>query len=140
MNRRITSTLIVSAVIASSTLAGCASKADPSAMRAECSKIADILGVVLEDLTTINDGLGRLDVSQFTERRNNLQDQQKKLSALDITDGILANDVKNMSGALQVVIDDLGRIAKDGPAAISSTASDIDKLTATAERVTGSCL
>ena len=109
-------------------------------MRSECSKIADILGVVLEDLVTINDGLGQLDVSQFTERRNNLQDQQKKLSALDITDGILANDVKNMSGALQVVIDDLGRIAKDGPAAISSTASDIDKLTATAERVTGSCL
>ena len=140
MNRRITSTLIVSALIASTTLAGCSSKADPSAMRSKCSKIADILGVVLEDLTTINDGLGQLDVSQFTERRNNLQDQQTKLSALDITDGILANDVKNMSGALQVVIDDLGRIAKDGPDAISSTASDIDKLTATAERVTGSCL
>ena len=64
MNRRITSTLIVSALIASSTLAGCSSKADPSAMRSECSKIADILGVVLEDLVTINDGLGQLDVAK----------------------------------------------------------------------------
>jgi len=140
MNRRITSTFIVSALIATSTLAGCSSKADPTAMRSECSQIADILGVVLEGLTTINDGLAQLDVSQFTARRDELQDQQKKLSGLDITDGILENDVKNMSGALQVVIDDLGRIAKDGAAAISSTASDIDKLTATAERVAGSCL
>ena len=140
MNRRITSTLIVLALIASSTLAGCSSKADPAVMKADCFKMADILGAVLDDLSTINDGFAKLNLSAFDAKRADLADQEKRLSDLKITDGILADDVKKVDEALKAVIVDLNDVQKSGPAAIKKAAADIDHMSAAAERASGSCL
>ena len=107
MNRRIFALAIATTLFAAASLTGCASKADPAVMKADCARMADILGFVLDDLTTINDGLAKLDLSTFAAKRADLVDQEKRLADLKITDGILANDVKKVDEALKAVIADL---------------------------------
>lgn len=140
MNRRFVSLSIASTLLVASALTGCSGKADPAVMRADCSRMADILGFVLDDLTTINDGLSKLDLTSFAAKRADLADQEKRLADLQITDGILANDVKKVDEALKAVIADLNDVQKSGPAAIKQAAADIDHMAAAAERASGSCL
>ena len=140
MNRRIFALAIATTLFAAASLTGCASKADPAVMKADCARMADILGFVLDDLTTINDGLAKLDLSTFAAKRADLVDQEKRLADLKITDGILANDVKKVDEALKAVIADLNDVQKSGPDALKKAAADIDRMAAAAERASGSCL
>ena len=140
MNRRILSLTVASTFFLSASLAGCSSKADPAVMKADCARMADILSAVLDDLTTINDGLSKMDLSSFDAKRKDLADQEKRLADINITDGILANDVKKVDEALKAVIADLNDVQKSGPDALKKAAADIDHMSAAAERASGSCL
>jgi hypothetical protein len=140
MNRRSVSLAIATTLFAAAALTGCSSKADPAVMKADCARMADILGFVLDDLTTINDGLAKLDLSSFASKRDDLVNQEKRLADINITDGILANDVKKVDAALKAVITDLNNVQKTGPAAVKQAAADIDHMAAAAERASGSCL